>query len=125
MTGDNPIKLFVRIFVRYIPAALAVVLLSIVFRLFSQKIAKEKQEIVIQNEQLLSEMKFLKSQVNPHFLFNALNNIYTLVHLKHENAPTMLIKLSDMLRYMLYECNDEWVNLEKEVAYINNYIELQ
>jgi len=125
LIGDNPIKIFVRIFVRYIPSAIAVILLSIVFRLFSQKIAKEKQEIVIQNEQLLSEMKFLKSQVNPHFLFNALNNIYTLVHLKHKHAPTMLMKLSDMLRYMLYECNDEWVNLEKEIAYINNYIELQ
>jgi len=125
LLGGNPIKIYIRIFVRYIPAALAVVLLSVVFRLFSQKIAKEKQEIAIQNEQLLSEMKFLKSQVNPHFLFNALNNVYTLVHLKHKNAPTMLIKLSDMLRYMLYECNDEWVNIEKEITYINNYIELQ
>ena len=103
----------------------AIILISIVSRMFYQKQKEEKKKAELRNENLISEMKFLKSQVNPHFLFNALNNIYTLVLLKHESATTMLMKLSEMLRYMLYECNDDLVPLEKEIAYINNYIELQ
>ena len=102
-----------------------VVLLSIVSKLFSQRLAKEKREESLQKEQLLSEMKFLKSQVNPHFLFNALNNIYALVYTKNDLAPGMLMKLSDMLRYMIYECNEEKVLLKKEIKYITNFIELQ
>jgi len=124
--ADFPQKIMLsRAIMRNVSSLSAIILLSIVYRLFSQKIAKEKQEATLQNENLLSEMKFLKSQVNPHFLFNALNNIYTLVLLKHDKAPAMLMKLSEMLRYMLYECNDERVPLNKEISYINNYIELQ
>ncbi len=116
---------FSRGIMRYFSSIMAIVLLSIVYRMFSQKILREKQEAALRNENLLSEMKFLKSQVNPHFLFNSLNNIYTLVLIKHDKAPVMLMKLSEMLRYMLYECNDELVPLEKEIIYINNYIGLQ
>ena len=103
----------------------AIVLISIVSRMFFQKISEDKTEAALKNENLMSEMKFLRSQVNPHFLFNALNNIYTLVLLKKDNAPAMLMKLSDMLRYMLYECNDNFVPLQKEISYLKNYIELQ
>ena len=114
-----------RSFMRNLSSILAIVLISIVSRMFFQKISEEKNEAALKNENLLSEMKFLKSQVNPHFLFNALNNIYTLVLLKQESAPAMLMKLSEMLRYMLYECNDDLVPMQKEISYINNYIELQ
>ena len=69
-------------------------------------------------------MKFLKSQINPHFLFNALNNIYTLSVLKSDDAPEHLLKLSGMLRYMLYDCNAERVLLSKEIEYLKNYIDL-
>lgn len=117
--------IIIRNVMRNFSSIVTIILLSIVYRIFFQKISEEKREAALRNEHLLSEMKFLKSQVNPHFLFNALNNIYTLVHLKKDQAPAMLIKLSEMLRYMLYECNDEWVPLEKEITYINNYIELQ
>ena len=110
---------------RSLSSIFAVVLISIVSRMFFQKISDDKNEAALENENLLSEMKFLKSQVNPHFLFNALNNIYTLVLLKKDAAPAMLMKLSEMLRYMLYECNDDLVPLHKEISYINNYIELQ
>ncbi len=110
---------------RSLSSIFAVVLISIVSKMFFQKISEDKNEAALQNENLVSEMKFLKSQVNPHFLFNALNNIYTLVLLKKDAAPAMLMKLSEMLRYMLYECNDDLVPLNKEISYINNYIELQ
>ncbi len=110
---------------RNILSLFAITLISIISRMFYQKSVEEKKEASLKHENLMSEMKFLKSQVNPHFLFNALNNIYTLVLLKHDNAPAMLLKLSDMLRYMLYECNDDLAPIEKEISYINNFIELQ
>jgi two-component system, LytTR family, sensor kinase len=85
---------------------------------------KEKETVSLKAEKLESEIKFLKSQINPHFLFNALNNIYTLTILKDEKAPENLLKLSGMLRYMLYDCKADRVPLKKEVEYINNFIEL-
>ncbi|MGB0862785.1 MAG: sensor histidine kinase [Saprospiraceae bacterium] len=75
-------------------------------------------------EKLEAELKFLKSQINPHFLFNSLNNIYTLTVLNAEAAGDNLLKLSEMLRYLLYECNAEKVTLGKELAYLKNYIDL-
>lgn len=73
---------------------------------------------------LEAELKFLKSQINPHFLFNSLNNIYTLTVLNPQMAGDNLLKLSEMLRYLLYECDAERVSLTKELAYLKNYIDL-
>ncbi len=86
---------------------------------------KEREAAVYQSEKLEAEIKFLKSQINPHFLFNALNNIYTLTLLKSDNAPDHLLKLSGMLRYMLHDCKAETVPLHKEIAYLQNFIDLQ
>ncbi len=86
---------------------------------------KERETIRLANEKLEAEMKFLKSQINPHFLFNALNNIYALVVLKSDVAPDHLLKLSNMLRYMLYDCKADRVPLAKEIEYIRNYIDLK
>lgn len=77
------------------------------------------------NENLQTEMKFLKSQINPHFLFNALNNIYSLSVTRSEQAPNMILKLSGMLRYVLYESNGKKVPLGKEITYIENFIDFQ
>lgn len=85
---------------------------------------QSQRALNLQHEKLDAEMKFLKSQINPHFLFNALNNIYSLSILKSENTSENLLKLSDMLRYVLYECNAEQVPLQKEVEYIRNLIGL-
>lgn len=86
---------------------------------------QEREAVRLHNEKLETEMKFLKSQINPHFLFNALNNIYTLTVIKSDDAPAHLLQLSEMLRYMLYECNTDQVFLQKEVEYIRNYIDLK
>ncbi len=87
---------------------------------------REKQYgLTLQNEKLQAELLFLKSQVSPHFLFNSLNNIYSLSVVKHDNAPVMIEKLSDILRYVIYEGNNQEVLLEREVELINNYIDLQ
>lgn len=84
---------------------------------------KQKQtELITQNQS--SELALLRSQINPHFLFNTLNNIYSLVLKKSDNAPAAMMKLSEIMRYMLYETNIEKVPLEKEVKYLESYIEL-
>lgn len=85
---------------------------------------KEKVAISIEKEKLDTEMKFLKSQINPHFLFNVLNNIYALTVIKSDKAPDNLMRLSEMLRYMLYDSNDGKVSLQKEIDYLENYISL-
>jgi two-component system LytT family sensor kinase len=86
---------------------------------------QEHQATAAQNEKLETELKFLKSQINPHFLFNALNNVYTLSLIQSEQTPEVVMKLSEMLRYMLYDSSQNWVTLDQEIAYIQNYISLQ
>ncbi len=77
------------------------------------------------NQKQASELSMLKSQISPHFFFNTLNNIYTLVYKKSDDAPEVIMKLSDIMRYMLYEANTDLVSLSIEVNYLKNYIELQ
>jgi len=96
-----------------------------VFKLTQLANQREQKASDLQKEKLETELKFLKSQINPHFLFNSLNNIYTLSVLGSGKTPENLLKLSDMLRYMLYEADAPTVSLNKEVDYLKNYIDLQ
>ena len=79
----------------------------------------------LKNQNIKSELALLKSQINPHFLFNTLNNIHTLVYKKSANADQAILKLSDLMRYVLYESNGPLVCIKKELNYIKNYIELE
>ncbi|GAA4276374.1 hypothetical protein GCM10022259_10980 [Aquimarina mytili] len=72
-----------------------------------------------------TELQFLKAQLNPHFLFNSLNSVYSLVRTKSNNASEAVLTLSELMRYMLYEANQEIVPLIKETEYIKNYVALQ
>lgn len=92
------------------------------FRL-RQKSATRERELM--EEKLQSELKFLRSQTNPHFLFNTLNNLYHLARKNHENTPEAILKLSGLLRFMLYECGSGAILLTKEVQVIRDYIELE
>ena len=85
----------------------------------------EKEKNALLTEKLNAEQAFLKSQLNPHFLFNTLNNIYSLTLTQSPKAPEAVLKLSELMRYMLYESNVEKVSLETEVKYLKNFIELQ
>lgn len=85
---------------------------------------KEKEAIQLEKANLETEVKFLKSQINPHFLFNSLHNIYGLTIIHSDKATEQLLKLSDILRYMLYDSNEERVPLQREVEYLMNYLEL-
>lgn len=84
---------------------------------------RKKQEIEVQKSS--TELYFLKHQLNPHFLFNSLNSIYSLTTQKSNDAPEAVITLSELMRYMLYETNQEFVPLSKELEYIQNYLKLQ
>jgi two-component system, LytTR family, sensor kinase len=84
---------------------------------------KLKDELI--NQQQASELALLRSQVNPHFLFNTLNNIYSLVYRKSDEAPGAIMKLSSIMRYMLYDSAAQKVPLEKEIEYLKSFIELQ
>lgn len=75
-------------------------------------------------EKLETELKFLKSQINPHFLFNALNNIYSLSVTESKHTPESIMQLSEILRYMVYDSNEPKVPLINEINYIENYVEL-
>lgn len=97
---------------------------STLFEIAGYANRKEKEATEFRNEKLEAELKFLKSQINPHFLFNALNNIYALTVIKSDQAPDNLIKLSGMLRYMLYECKADRVPLQKEIEYLRHFIDL-
>ena len=97
---------------------------STVVRNTIQRQKKEQELLLLQNQALEAESKFLKSQINPHFLFNALNNIYALTQLKSDKAPESVHKLSDILRYVIYDSDVERVPLNKEIQYLKSFIEL-
>ncbi|WP_224999179.1 sensor histidine kinase [Cesiribacter sp. SM1] len=78
-----------------------------------------------QKEKMIAELAFLKSQINPHFLFNTINNIYSLAAAKSDQTENAILLLSDMMRYVLYDSNVEKTSLKKEVEFIENFISLQ
>ena len=80
---------------------------------------------LMEKKQVESELNFLKSQINPHFLFNTLNSIYSLALKKSDETAEVVLKLSDLLRYILYECNTDRILLSKEIETLNNYVELE
>ena len=86
---------------------------------------KQKELISLKEQKRTTELHLLKHQLNPHFLFNTLNNLYSLSIQKSDRTPEAIAKLSDILDYMLYKCNDNFVSLKGEIALISNYIELE
>ncbi|MCB4797731.1 sensor histidine kinase [Neotamlana laminarinivorans] len=85
---------------------------------------RERETMEAKNVNLDNELKLLKSQINPHFLFNALNNIYALSAIDANRTQQSITYLSDMLRYVLYECENDFVPIKKEITYIENYLQL-
>jgi len=115
-----PSKIFTRIFANTFIVGIALLVLLIENWFLTQKYHQE-----VEREKLESELKMLRFQVNPHFLFNTLNNIYTLVYKKSDEAPEAVLKLSALMRYMLYETDGNSVSLAKEIDYLRNFVELQ
>lgn len=85
----------------------------------------EQERLELERKRSQMELRFLRSQINPHFLFNALNNIYSMVYMQDKNAPNSVLMLSEMLRYVTDECKSEKISLDDEVHYLENYINFQ
>lgn len=85
----------------------------------------EARKKELANEKLVAELNFLKAQINPHFLFNTLNNLYYLAYTKSPNTTEVIAKLSQMMRYMIYDSNHPKVLLSKEIEYMQSYISLE
>jgi sensor histidine kinase YesM len=98
---------------------------SIIYRRVVDKVMLEKTKEKRRTEQLSTELKFLRSQISPHFLFNVLTNLVSLARKKSDKLESSLIMLSDLMRYMLYDTQGKKVSLIKEIAYLKSYIELQ
>jgi len=81
--------------------------------------------VKIEQQKLEAELKTLKGQLNPHFLFNSLNNIYSLALIKSDKVPELILKLSDLMRHIIYESKEDYILLEKELEFVNNFIALQ
>jgi hypothetical protein len=118
-------KGYMAILLMGIPSFIVNLFISTLYWIYTDSRSRKQHELTLVNQNLVNEMKFLKSQMNPHFLFNALNNIYSLSMLNSVKTPEMILKLSAMLRYVLYESEDVKVKLGKEVDYIKNFVEFQ
>ena len=115
-------------FNRQILTNVSVVVVAFAYRLLLLWFQQEKLRKELENQKLKAELSFLKLQVNPHFLFNALNNIYSLsVMEKSTKTGQSVMKLSELMRYVLYEKEDAQnrVSLDKEIRHINSYIDLE
>ena len=99
--------------------------ISISYRIIRDSARKEKIQKEKENENLKTELSFLRSQVSPHFMFNVLNTLVSLARKKSDMMEPSLIQLSHLMRYMLYESNDERISLDREIEYLRSYIDLQ
>ncbi|HKK88992.1 MAG TPA: histidine kinase [Saprospiraceae bacterium] len=109
----------------YYLADFLIIFLSTTIKLSTDWVWNQRRMNKLEKQNIQSEIKLLKAQINPHFLFNTLNNIYALSLKNDPNTPEVILKLSGILRYILYECNEKEVPLLKEWTYIENYIDLE
>ena len=111
---------------RYIfPSSILFFIISFFYCLIIHRLKTEREQKEKQAAHLLTELKFLRSQISPHFLFNVLTNLVSLARKKSDNLEPALIKLADLLRYMLYDTQGKKVALSTEIEYLNNYLDLQ
>ena len=94
-------------------------------KLIRGRMAAQRREKALEKEKLAAELNFLKAQTNPHFLFNTLNNLYGLARKQDVNTAPSIMKLSNIMRYILHECSSNFVPIRKEVRIIEDYIELE
>ena len=102
-----------------------VLVLTVVIKWFKYWYKEQKSNQLLVEQKLKAELNFLKAQVHPHFLFNTLNNLYALTLKQSKDAPEVVLKLSDLLNYMLYECSSDEVPMEKEIKLLKDYITLE
>jgi len=108
-----------------LPFNIISIAVSVLFHVLSRGWMKAVQEKAdLKNEKLTSELNLLKAQINPHFLFNTLNNIYFYASIQHQDTPDMIEKLSSILRYIVYDCKAERISLTKEIQSMDHLFSL-
>ncbi len=125
LTGISLSKLNV---LSFIALEIVYVIITSFFKFFKEWVEHQGLQLKImdiEKQKVEAELHALKSQLNPHFLFNVLNSIYSHSLLKSDTAPSIVLKLSELMSYILYDCKTETVPLQKEVEFIKNYIELE
>jgi two-component system sensor histidine kinase AlgZ len=114
-----------RFIVQVVTTNLFIVIFVAMLRFAVEWLELEAKKNEAENEKLTAELNFLKAQINPHFLFNTLNNLYYLAYSKSDNTTEVIAKLSQMMRYMIYDSNHPKVLLSKEIEYMQSYISLE
>ena len=109
----------------YVPAIYSTVFIFLAIKFFLNYKAVKEKELLLTKEKVATELKTLKAQLNPHFLFNTLNNIYMLSIENSPKTPKSIEKLSKILDHVLYRCNTKYVSLTSEIELLENYIELE
>lgn len=115
------------IFFKILPSVFYILIIAIstIIKILSEFYNDQQNKLIAESQRTATELNYLRTQTNPHFLFNSLNSIYSLAHKKSDLVPDAIVTLSEMMRFMLYETDNKYVLLEKEINYIKNYIELQ
>ena len=121
-SSNSPIQL---IFSFFFITNCIVIIVSSAIQIIIDRFGIEQQLHVVENEKVTTELAFLRAQINPHFLFNVLNTIYFQIQKENSEARNSVEKLSEMLRYQLYECTTDMIDVSKELAYIESYVAVQ
>jgi hypothetical protein len=124
ISPGNTLVVFMSFLTSISPFFFTKIIFSII-RFYSISYKSERKTVQLEEEKLNLERNFLKAQLNPHFLFNTLNNLYGLSLRKDTQTPEVITQLSEMMRYTLYESNSEMVPLKKELHYLQNYVQLE
>jgi LytS/YehU family sensor histidine kinase len=119
------IGFFSMVLMNTLSSGVIILLLGGFIKLANSLWVSEKQKKALETERLNAELNFLKLQINPHFLFNTLNSIYSQAHLKSEQTEHSILKFSQIMRYVLYDSTTEKIPLSRDIEYIRNYIDLQ
>ena len=124
-TGGNGYVYTTRYVIQVVTTNLFIVIFLGMIRFAVDWFEFEARQKAVENERLTAELNFLKAQINPHFLFNTLNNLYYLAYTQSARTTDVIAKLSQMMRYMIYDSNYPLVSLNKEIEYMENYISLE
>ena len=114
-----------KLLIKYVPSLFSAIFIFLFVKYFLNYNRIKEQDLMLKKEKTEAELKALMGQLNPHFLFNTLNNIYALSLEKSPQTPESIAKLSEILDHILYKCNDKTISLSEEVVLIKNYIELE
>ena len=123
--GKQPSEFLFFVKTNSLPSTAASMTLAMSIKLTKNWLAAQRREQLLKQEKLETELKFLKSQFNPHFLFNTINSIFVLIHKNPDRASESLAKFSNLMRYQLYDCNEAQIPLQQELNYLENFIELE